>query len=203
MSHAELESADPDRRAMAALRWDDTFGDRDTSLVILVYDADPAEIRQALHWALVEDDELRLLERAPELVAQWDDPFGEWHTDPCETDESTGLPVEGGAGQSKNPTGERDATGPGAGQRRRRRTQGAAPVATGGSPGPDRSRSDLTYASGFRLRLMPGRSCSGDDHSARDWKAKSRLCCAQMATDWLTMFHTSHGNFPEGSIAVG
>ncbi|MEV6430923.1 GTP-binding protein [Nocardia sp. NPDC051463] len=106
MSPAELESADPARRAMAALRWDDRFGDRDTSLVILVHDADPGEIRQALHWALVEDDELRLLERAPELVAQWEDPFGEWHTDPCETGESTGLHVEGGAGQSKSPKGE-------------------------------------------------------------------------------------------------
>ncbi|WP_406233349.1 ribosome hibernation factor-recruiting GTPase MRF [Nocardia sp. NBC_01009] len=106
MSPAELESADPTRRAMAALRWDDRFGDRDTSLVILVHDADPAEIRQALYWALVEDDELRLLERAPELVAQWEDPFGEWHTDPCETGESTGLPVEGSAGQSKSPKGE-------------------------------------------------------------------------------------------------
>jgi hypothetical protein len=106
MSQAELASADPDRCAMAALHWDDTFGDRDTSLVILVHDADPAEIRQALHWALVEDDELRLLEHAPELVAQWEDPFGEWHTDPCDTGESTGLPVEGSAGQSKSPRGE-------------------------------------------------------------------------------------------------
>ncbi|MFE7797231.1 ribosome hibernation factor-recruiting GTPase MRF [Nocardia sp. NPDC057440] len=106
MSPAELESADPTRQAMAALRWDDRFGDRDTSLVILVHDADPAEIRQALHWALVEDDELRQLDRTPELVAQWEDPFGEWHTDPCETGESTGLPVEGGAGQSKSPRGE-------------------------------------------------------------------------------------------------
>jgi G3E family GTPase len=106
MSQAELASADPDRCAMAALHWDDTFGDRDTSLVILVHDADPAEIRQALHWALVEDDELRLLEHAPELIAQWEDPFGEWHTDPWDTGESTGLPVEGSAGQSKSPRGE-------------------------------------------------------------------------------------------------
>lgn len=95
MTPEELAEADPDRRAMAALRWDDRFGDRDVSLVILVHDADPADIRQALHWALVEDDELRLVERAPERVAQWDDPFGEWHADPCESSESTGLPIAG------------------------------------------------------------------------------------------------------------
>jgi len=103
MSPSELEKADPVRRAMAALRWDDQFGDRDISLVILAHDADPAEIRQALHWALVEDDELRLVERAPERVAQWEDPFGEWHADPCETSEPTGLPIDG---QAKSPRGE-------------------------------------------------------------------------------------------------
>ncbi|MEV2219130.1 GTP-binding protein [Nocardia vinacea] len=103
MSPSELEQADPMRRAMAALRWDEQFGDRDISLVILVHDADPAEIRQALHWALVEDDELRLVERAPERVAQWEDPFGEWHADPCESGEPTGLPIDG---QAKSPRGE-------------------------------------------------------------------------------------------------
>ncbi len=85
MSEDELAQEDPERRALAALRWDDDFGDRDSSLVILVHDADPADIRQALHWALVEDDELDLVRRAPELVARWDDPFGAWHTDPCES----------------------------------------------------------------------------------------------------------------------
>lgn len=103
MSPSELEQADPTRRAMAALRWDEQFGDRDISLVVLAHDADPAEIRQALHWALVEDDELRLVERAPERVAQWEDPFGEWHADPCESGEPTGLPVDG---QTKSPRGE-------------------------------------------------------------------------------------------------
>ncbi|MFX0576054.1 ribosome hibernation factor-recruiting GTPase MRF [Nocardia nepalensis] len=100
MSSSELAQADPTRRAMAALRWDEQFGDRDISLVILAHDADPAEIRRALHWALVEDDELRLVERAPERVAQWEDPFGEWHADPCEP---TGLPIDG---QAKSPRGE-------------------------------------------------------------------------------------------------
>ncbi|MEU7140622.1 GTP-binding protein [Nocardia sp. NPDC046473] len=101
MSETELAQADPDRRAMAALRWDEQFGDRDISLVILVHDADPNEIREALHWALVEDDELRLVERAPERVAQWEDPFGAWHADPCDTAETT-LPIE----DVKSPRGE-------------------------------------------------------------------------------------------------
>ncbi len=102
MPEAELAEADPERRAMAALRWDERFGDRDISLSILVHEADPAEIREALHWALVEDDELRLVERAPERVAQWEDPFGDWHADPCASDEATGQPVE----DAKSPRGE-------------------------------------------------------------------------------------------------
>ncbi|WP_245562710.1 ribosome hibernation factor-recruiting GTPase MRF [Nocardia araoensis] len=102
MPEAELAEADPERLAMAALRWDERFGDRDVSLSILVHDADPARIREALHWALVEDDELRLVERAPERVARWEDPFGEWHADPCSSDEEARQPVQDG----KTPKGE-------------------------------------------------------------------------------------------------
>ncbi|MEU2034820.1 ribosome hibernation factor-recruiting GTPase MRF [Nocardia amamiensis] len=102
MSPGELAEVDPERRAMAALRWDERFGDRDISLVILVHDADPAEIREALHWALVEDEELRLVERAPELVAQWEDPFGEWHADPCADGDAAAQTVE----DRKSPRGE-------------------------------------------------------------------------------------------------
>ncbi|MET8651682.1 ribosome hibernation factor-recruiting GTPase MRF [Nocardia aurea] len=87
MSDSEIEQVDPARRALASLRWDERFGDRHVSLVVLAHEADPVEIRTALHWALVEDEELRLVERSPERVADWDDPFGEWHTDPCATDE--------------------------------------------------------------------------------------------------------------------
>ena len=83
MPPAELEAADPDRRALAALRWDEDFGDRDISLTILTHGADPDEIRTALHWALVDEAELILLRNAPELVAHWADPFGEFHEDPC------------------------------------------------------------------------------------------------------------------------
>lgn len=102
MSADEQADADPDRRAMAALRWDERFGDRDVSLVILAHDADPAEIRHALHWALVEDDELLLVDRAPDRVALWEDPFGDWHEDPCAD------PTEAAATASErtNPKGE-------------------------------------------------------------------------------------------------
>ncbi|MFI9634566.1 ribosome hibernation factor-recruiting GTPase MRF [Nocardia sp. NPDC051929] len=102
MPEAERAEADPERLAMAALRWDERFGDRDVSLSILVHDADPAQIREALHWALVDDDELRLVERAPERVARWEDPFGEWHADPCASDGEAQQPVQ----DLKTPKGE-------------------------------------------------------------------------------------------------
>lgn len=104
MSPRELAAADPDRRALAALRWDEQFGDRDISLVILTCDGDADEIRRALHWALVDDAELLLVHSAPELVAQWEDPFGEWHADPC-TDGTESDPAS-----SASPTGEQRAT---------------------------------------------------------------------------------------------
>nr|WP_254205191.1 GTP-binding protein [Nocardia alni] len=85
MTPEEFADADPDRRALAALRWDEHFGDRDISLTILVCDADPDDIRHALHWALVDDAELELMRTAPELVARWSDPFGDWHEDPCDS----------------------------------------------------------------------------------------------------------------------
>lgn len=84
MTPEEQDGVDTARRAMAALRWDDTFGDRDTSLVILVHAAAPTEIDRTLHWALVSDDEM--LDRA--TWSDWNDPFGRWHEDPCETSES-------------------------------------------------------------------------------------------------------------------
>ncbi|MFI5780554.1 ribosome hibernation factor-recruiting GTPase MRF [Nocardia sp. NPDC051570] len=87
MTPGESAEADPDRRALAALRWDEWSGDRDISLAILTCDADPDEIRRALHWALVDEAELLLVRAAPELVARWDDPFGDWHEDPCDTSE--------------------------------------------------------------------------------------------------------------------
>ncbi|WP_067870146.1 ribosome hibernation factor-recruiting GTPase MRF [Nocardia vermiculata] len=87
-SPAGREAADPERRALAALRWDDEFGDRHISMVILTCGADPDEIRAALHGALLDEAEMVLLRSAPDLVAQWEDPFGEFHEDPCASVES-------------------------------------------------------------------------------------------------------------------
>ncbi|MGW4121180.1 ribosome hibernation factor-recruiting GTPase MRF [Nocardia sp. NPDC004711] len=88
MASGELDEVDPERRALASLRWHEHFGDRHTSLVILVADADPEEVRHALHWALVDEDELRQVRFAPERVALWADPFGDQHEEPCDTTRS-------------------------------------------------------------------------------------------------------------------
>ncbi|MFE3075500.1 ribosome hibernation factor-recruiting GTPase MRF [Nocardia tengchongensis] len=95
MTSRELAEVDPERRALASLRWHEQFGDRHTSLVILVADADPDEIRAALHWALVDEDELRQLRFAPERVALWSDPFGDQHEEPCDTPRSGEARVRG------------------------------------------------------------------------------------------------------------
>ncbi|MFI8567484.1 ribosome hibernation factor-recruiting GTPase MRF [Rhodococcus sp. NPDC078407] len=84
MTPVEQDRIDTTRRAMAALRWDEQFGDRDTSLVILVHAADPTEIDRTLQWALVSDDEMT----DPDLWSTWTDPFGQWHEDPCDSSES-------------------------------------------------------------------------------------------------------------------
>lgn len=87
------------RRAMAALRWDAVHGDRDSSLVILTHDADPDEILQTLRAALLTDDEFA----SPDTWPTWDDPFGDYHRDPCDdlavdrSDEPTTARKEGQA----------------------------------------------------------------------------------------------------------
>ena len=84
MTPEEQEQVGVARRAMAALCWDERFGDRHTSIVVLVHAADPTEIDRTLQWALVTDDEL-----ADEAGWQsWPDPFGHFHEDPCESSES-------------------------------------------------------------------------------------------------------------------
>jgi G3E family GTPase len=84
MTPDEQDQVDTMRRAMAALRWDDESGDRDTSLVVLVHAADPSEIDRTLQWALVSDDEML----TPGEWSSWTDPFGQFHEYPCETTES-------------------------------------------------------------------------------------------------------------------
>ncbi|MBU9766869.1 hypothetical protein FR943_23880 [Mycobacterium sp. TNTM28] len=80
MDSGERAYADPERLAMAAIDWDDTFGDRHVSLTVLVCGARPDEITDALGGALLTDEELA----RPGQWAHYADPFGDWHEDPCE-----------------------------------------------------------------------------------------------------------------------
>ncbi|AWK74031.1 cobalamin biosynthesis protein CobW [Rhodococcus oxybenzonivorans] len=84
MTPAEQDQLPTARRAMAALCWDERFGDRHSSMVVLVHAADPSDIDRALQWALVTDEEL-----ADEAAWEsWPDPFGQFHEDPCDSSES-------------------------------------------------------------------------------------------------------------------
>lgn len=79
LSDSELAGIDTERRAFAELGWDERHGDRHTAMTILVCGADVKEIRDCLYGALLTDDELR----RPEDWIHYDDPFGDWHEDPC------------------------------------------------------------------------------------------------------------------------
>lgn len=80
LDSAHIANIDPQRRAMAALRWDEEFGDRHTSMTILVCGAAPTEILAALRGALLTDGELA----DRESWSRYPDPFGDWHKDPCD-----------------------------------------------------------------------------------------------------------------------
>lgn len=71
--------AAPERAALAALQWDERFGDRHIALTVLVCGADPDVVLTALRRALLTDDELE----RPQDWARYRDPFGDWHVDPC------------------------------------------------------------------------------------------------------------------------
>jgi G3E family GTPase len=75
------EAASPERRAIASLGWHPRFGDRAQDLAVLVHAADPGEIDACLREALLTDLELAAGEDAWRDLP---DPFGWWHTDPCE-----------------------------------------------------------------------------------------------------------------------
>ncbi|MGB8387493.1 ribosome hibernation factor-recruiting GTPase MRF [Mycobacterium sp.] len=79
LTNPELAGIDAQRRAFAQLGWDDHHGDRHTAMTVLVYSAHAAEILDALHGALLTDDELRF----PQDWIHYGDPFGDWHEDPC------------------------------------------------------------------------------------------------------------------------
>lgn len=80
------DDVSPERRAMASLRWNPRFGDRAQELVVVTHRASPDEISSALTGALLTDSELR---EGPGAWAHYPDPFGDWHTDPCEDSEIT------------------------------------------------------------------------------------------------------------------
>lgn len=84
----DWEGVDPERRAMASLTWDPYYGDRAQDLVVIAHLASPEEITAALRGALLTDSELALGERQ---WAEFPDPFGEWHSDPCEDVETEDL----------------------------------------------------------------------------------------------------------------
>lgn len=80
MDTSERAYADPERLAMAAIEWDDCFGDRHVSLTVLVCGARSDDIVDALRGALLTDDEFS----QPDEWAGYPDPFGDWHEDPCD-----------------------------------------------------------------------------------------------------------------------
>ncbi|OBI45615.1 ribosome hibernation factor-recruiting GTPase MRF [Mycobacterium sp. E796] len=79
MTVAEQAGIDSERRAFAELRWDDRHGDRHTAMTVLLCGARLSEILDGLHGALLTDAEYR----CPQDWAHYDDPFGDWHEDPC------------------------------------------------------------------------------------------------------------------------
>lgn len=54
----DWEDADARRQAMAALRWDPYYGDREQHLMLVTHEADPEHIRETLREALLSDAEL-------------------------------------------------------------------------------------------------------------------------------------------------
>lgn len=92
MDDDELALVEPERRALGALRWDDTFGDRHSSLVVLVHRGDPDDIDEALRHACVNDVEFAA---GQQFWNTFDDPFGRFHADPCEDVDDIEIPMAG------------------------------------------------------------------------------------------------------------
>ena len=79
MTAGELTDIDAERRVFAELIWDEQYGDRHTAMTISTCGASAAEIRDGLDGALLTHDELS----SPQDWIHYDDPFGDWHEDPC------------------------------------------------------------------------------------------------------------------------
>lgn len=88
MSVSEAAYLNPERRAIADLMWDNEFGDRHTAMTVLVCGARPEDVLAALDSALLTDQEFG----DPGAWADYADPFGDWHEEPCGTPQSA---VEG------------------------------------------------------------------------------------------------------------
>jgi G3E family GTPase len=80
MDSSQLAYADPQRRALAAADWHDRLGDRHVSMTVLVCGAEPEDIVDGLRRALLTNDELA----HPTEWVTYSDPFGDWHSDPCD-----------------------------------------------------------------------------------------------------------------------
>ena len=81
MPPGELAHLNHERKAFADLMWDNNFGDRHTSMTVLVCGARPEEVLAVLDSALLTDDEFA----RREAWAYYPDPFGDWHEEPCGT----------------------------------------------------------------------------------------------------------------------
>jgi G3E family GTPase len=81
MTEQQVAATDPERVAMAALRWRPLHGDRSSSIVAISHRAEPARIKWALSSALLTDSELSLGQQGWDQLS---DPFGVAHADPCQ-----------------------------------------------------------------------------------------------------------------------
>jgi G3E family GTPase len=79
MTASEVAYVNPERRAFADLMWDDHYGDHHTAMTVLVCGAEPTDVLDALHGALLTDTEID----TPKDWNDYHDPFGDWHQDPC------------------------------------------------------------------------------------------------------------------------
>ncbi|MFA1706186.1 ribosome hibernation factor-recruiting GTPase MRF [Mycobacterium intracellulare] len=100
MSGPERDGVDAERRALAALGWDDRHGDRHTAMAILVCGARTDEVLDALRGALLTEEEMR----NPRAWIDYDDPFGDWHEDPCAELTEAADNVAGHTQQGKDPS---------------------------------------------------------------------------------------------------
>lgn len=91
MAPEQRAEESPERTAMASLLWSERFGDRHIAMTALVCGAHPDAVTRSLRGALLTDDELS----APQTWADYFDPFGDWHEDPCDDFDTADRDVPG------------------------------------------------------------------------------------------------------------